>query len=119
MTPNQQKVMTYLGSVTDASTQEITSATGVKFADFRVCLTDLYVDELIDKARATTRQAYRYSLTYAGERMAARMMRYQSCISGDARSDRITPMTQPEYVPPSWGYLRNSGHVGIASRGMM
>ena len=32
---------------------------------------------------------------------------------------RITPMTQPEYVPPSWGYLRNSGHVQIASRGMM
>ena len=32
---------------------------------------------------------------------------------------RITPMTQPCYVPPSWGYLRNSGHGQIASRGMM
>lgn len=58
---------------------------------------------------------YRFiKITELGRRACHQVVR-----PDDASEWRITPMTQPSYVPPSWGYLRNSGHVHIASRGMM
>ena len=119
MTLTQQKVMLYLGSCTDATTKEITDATGVKFSDFRACLADLYADELVSKTRDDNCKRNRYALSDGGARMANRMVRYHQCVTGNTKSDRIKPMELPCYVPPARGYLRNSGHIGIASRGLM
>ena len=119
ITERQRDMLTQLKGAESLSVTAMTQALGVNKSGQMAENISYNFEQLCVKGLAmlSIERSQRHGKGYAITSLGVAALRRRYVQAEPIQSDRISPMTLPEYVPPSMGYVRNNAHKHIQSRG--